>query len=703
MKFPSGYALPSLRSVDAQAVPESTAGTRVARPAPPSRVAFGAGAFAFGIGAVVLAGWMLGSEVLKAVVPGTVAMKVNTAIAFSLIGVGIAAASAAQPRSRVRRVGYVLVASAVCLAAVTGIQYVLGVDLGIDSALVREAPGAAGTVHPGRMSPFTVVAFVAIGGAVFLAARGRTAPVVALAAGTGLVAGVNVLDRLFAATVPTFLAGYSQMALNTAGTFLVLSVGVLALIARGGPLSVFSDAGPAGVLSRRLAIAALTIPITLAWLRLAGERAGFYDTAYGVVITTVGTIALFFVVTWFTARAVNHAEHERADALDAVRESQQRLQAILDNSPLVTFIKDAAGRYLFVNKAYEDLFQLERSAVLGTTDADHLPPAVVAALTANDRRVLAQSRPLEIEEEVQTSAGMRTFLSVKFPLYDVDGNAYAVCGVATDITERNDAARRLTELSTELARSNAELEAFASAASHDLQEPLRKIQAFGDRLAGRLAGIDDNDAASDLERIVGAARRMSGLIQDLLAYARVSTVPVEPVPVDLGRAVADVMVDLETRITDSGAVMEIGELPTVRGDLTQLRQVLQNLIGNALKFTIADRQPVIRIQSTRSSSSDGRAGWAISVTDNGAGFDPKYADRLFAPFQRLHGRSEYEGTGMGLAICRKIIERHGGTIVAESAAGVGTTFTAWLPAMELDDAGTTPAIPARDAGSGVTP
>ena len=644
-----------------------------------TRVTTTAAAFTIAIGLLVLGGWSLDSELLKALVPGSVAMKVNTALAFVAFGAGLAFI-ASRGGARARAAGYSLVAGAVVLAAVTGSQYLFGADWGIDHVIVREEVGAAGTVHPGRMSPFTTLAFVMLGAAVLFAAWRRSAIVIGLVAFTELMAAFNILDKLFDATVPTFLAAYSQMAVNTSFAFVALGVGVLGLLPRGGPLSIFFDSRPAALLSRRFAIAAVVIPITLAWLRLMGERAGLYDTAYGVAVTTIATISGFFVVTWLTARAVDRAERQREKAVAAVRETERLLHAILDNSPPVIFIKDVDGRYVFINRAYERLWQVERSTFLGRTDREMFPPELAEAFIGNDLEVMTSGRARELENDLVTPGGTRTFLSVKFPLADLAGEAYAVCGIATDITERKLNERRMEDLSEELARSNAELEAFATVASHDLQEPLRKIQAFGDRLANRLAQSDDAEAADDLGRIVGAARRMSRLIQDLLLYSRVASQPAEAAAVDLRRTVEEVETDLEARIAETGAAIEVGELPSVTGNWSQLRQVFQNLIGNALKFTVPGRRPVVEIGSVQTRAGDGASGWTITVSDNGVGFDQKYADRIFTPFQRLHRRDEYEGTGMGLAICRKIVERHGGTISVLSTLNAGTTFSVWLPA-----------------------
>ncbi len=250
------------------------------------------------------------------------------------------------------------------------------------------------------------------------------------------------------------------------------------------------------------------------------------------------------------------------------------------------------------------------------------------------------------------------------------------------VAERTAVAEQRAE---ELSRSNSELEQFASVASHDLQEPLRKIRMYAERLPKRAGDSLPEEAASDLTRIHGAAERMQRLIDDLLSFARLSSRQREFEPVDLTALAHEVVGDLEARVHELDAEVEVGELPVVAADRAQMGQLLQNLVSNALKFHHPEARPVVRI---RADTNGHRC--AIAVEDNGIGFDPKYADRIFSAFERLHARSEYEGTGIGLSIARKIAWRHGGELSATSVPGEGSTFTLTLPlsgpAVRLEEA-----------------
>lgn len=238
---------------------------------------------------------------------------------------------------------------------------------------------------------------------------------------------------------------------------------------------------------------------------------------------------------------------------------------------------------------------------------------------------------------------------------------------------------QLEETNLNLQRSNQELQDFAYVASHDLQEPLRKIQAFGNLLQEEYAEKlgEGNDY---LNRMRNAAARMSALIEDILSFSRVTTKGRGFTPVDLNVVVGEVISDLETRIHETKATIQVGKLPTIHADAMQMRQLLQNLIANALKFHRPDVDPVVKIHAaTEISHSPRKRYCTISVEDNGVGFDEKYLNRIFAVFQRLHSRDSYEGTGIGLAVCRKIVERHGGSITAKSKIGTGATFLVTLP------------------------
>jgi signal transduction histidine kinase len=247
-----------------------------------------------------------------------------------------------------------------------------------------------------------------------------------------------------------------------------------------------------------------------------------------------------------------------------------------------------------------------------------------------------------------------------------------------EIARREKVEESLRVFAANLERSNRDLQDFASVVSHDLQEPLRSVRLFSERLQAEFADSIDENGQVYLTRILAGTGRMRQHIQDLLEVARVSSgAYTKPfTAVDLGKTVTDVLEILQKCLEESQAQVTVRSLPTLEADPVQMRQLFQNLIGNALKFQVPGQPPLIRIEGQKKV---GEKQCQITVQDNGIGFDEKHRERIFGVFQRLHSRSKYDGSGIGLSICRKIVERHGGTITARSAPGQGTTFTVTLP------------------------
>ncbi|WP_440951417.1 sensor histidine kinase [Methanosphaerula subterraneus] len=253
---------------------------------------------------------------------------------------------------------------------------------------------------------------------------------------------------------------------------------------------------------------------------------------------------------------------------------------------------------------------------------------------------------------------------------------YQVYTIFDDITERRKAEEVLRGYGERLQASNEELQLFAYVASHDLQEPLRNIVSFSQLLNQRYRGRLDADADEYIRFIIEGGKRMQMLIQDLLQLSRVETSAMPLVPADTQRIVADTLGTMKTLIHEAGATVTVEDLPPVMADATQLEQVFANLVGNALKYRRPGVPPVIRISAERTEKC-----WRFAVEDNGIGIAPEFFDRIFVIFQRLHTRDEYEGTGIGLAIVKKIVERHGGRVRVESTPGEGSTFFFTLPAV----------------------
>ncbi len=389
---------------------------------------------------------------------------------------------------------------------------------------------------------------------------------------------------------------------------------------------------------------------------------------------------------------------ERKQAEAEVRKQRQFLDAVLSNVTEGIVACDEHGALTLFNRAAQEFHGLPAEVMSSdqwSQRYDLYCADEVTPMPGDDVPLLRAFRGERVRDAEMVIAPVgrppRFLLANGERLLDQEGKCLGAVVSMRDMTEQRQADQFVREASaelhranTELKRSNDELEKFAYIASHDLQEPLRKIQAFGDRLREKCRDQLPEVGQEYVDRMLSASSRMRRLIDDLLSFSRVTTQQREFRSLDLEKLVGEVISDLDTTIGQAGAAVTVGTLPEVHADPTQMRQLFQNLIANAVKFRRPGVPPIVEIHSEAielpaPETNEMIAMCRIQVRDNGVGFDQKYEDRIFEVFQRLHGRDEYEGTGVGLAICRKIAERHGGTITVHSQEGVGSTFFVTLP------------------------
>lgn len=428
-------------------------------------------------------------------------------------------------------------------------------------------------------------------------------------------------------------------------------------------------------------------------LTLAIER----DRDRSLLIGQLGTVAVILVVALAAAFVVIPLIRRLRDETARLRVSQERALAesrkfeeLFRQVPEGLVAVDRDGLILLVNDVVASTFGYSAEEMVGQPleillpdrFREHYPSLVTSFFQNPTRRPMGPGLELSGRHRDGTEFPIDVSLA---PLETPEG--LQVIATIRDITERKATEDAVRAYARQLERSNRELEDFASVAAHDLHEPLRKIEAFGDRLEAAADGRLPEKGLDYLNRMLGATGRMRALIDDLLTYSRVSTRAKPFERVDLNEIVDTVLGNLEALIEENGGTVRSGDLPEIFVDRAQMGQVLQNLIGNALKFCRPGTPPVVEVEAELIDGVGGRYPTVcrLTVKDNGIGFDEKYLDKIFGMFERLHGRGEYPGTGIGLAVCRRILERHDGDITATSVLGEGSSFIITLPVDRLSE------------------
>jgi PAS domain S-box-containing protein len=626
------------------------------------RFAAVAGASAATLGLLVILGWIFGIGALTSVASGFATMKINTAVGFVASGLALRL-TAGDSGGWTRWLALGLAVFVILLGAATLGEYWSGGDWRIDQLLMAAADPAA--AHPGRMAGGTALCFLLLGVSLVGVGSAKAERLARLAAGSvGLLALLGLTGYAFGVSslyaVPTF----SSMALHTAATFLVLAAGVLATRPEGGVVGLLAGEGAGSTIARRLLPATLAVPAILGWLRLRGQAAGLYGTEFGSALLTLALMAALAAAVLWVASSLQ-------DTGRRLQRADRMFRLVVESAPEAMIMADQLGRVVLVNGQAERLLGYDREEMLGRSVDMLVPTSLRGAHAAHRKDYLGEptSRPMGLGRDLFAlrKDGMEVPVEVGLNPIETEEGKFVLAALV-DITERVRAADALKQKADELARSNAELEQFAYVASHDLQEPLRMVVSYTELLEERNQGKIDEKTDKYIRYIVEGGKRMQGLVNDLLKYSRIGKTGQPFRAVDVKAVVDYVIADLRGAIADSGGKVDYGDLPFVSGDERQLAMVFQNLIANAVKFR-GEAAPCVTVTAVPSDEF-----WEFCVADNGIGIDPRYNDRIFQMFQRLHERGAYEGSGIGLAVAKKIVEHHGGHIWLESEPGSGSRF-----------------------------
>jgi PAS domain S-box-containing protein len=402
------------------------------------------------------------------------------------------------------------------------------------------------------------------------------------------------------------------------------------------------------------------------WILSIVPKAGWHSYYY---LTLEGLLVLIF------CGALSFLGYRHFCKINELQIQKNEYEIIFNSAPTFIIYKDDQNNILRVNKTVADFFDLKASQIEGRPSKEFFSD-LYEKCYSDDLEVIKSGKPkLQIVDPFRLKSGETRWIQMdKVPYYNKNGDIHGILLFAIDITKQKVAESKIVDYSHQLEGVNEELQSFASIASHDLQEPLRKIIILGDRLAERIPETDEQ-SKNYLDRMQIAALRMRSLVEDLLQYTRIES-RVRPFEsLHLNKVVEAVLEDLEARIIETQGAINIIDLPVIDGDPIQIHQLFLNLIGNALKFHREGIPPVVNLDSVKMDNGF----WEISVEDNGIGIEEEHVDKIFQPFERLHGRTTYEGTGIGLTICNKIVSRHGGNITVKRQSTNGVTFHITLP------------------------
>lgn len=644
---------------------------------PAQRVARALGGVALAAGAIASMGWLFQIDALTRLTAHGGTMKPNTAVGFILVGTSLLAMRS-EPRAD-EAFGWrtVLAVLVLLLAVATGAEYVFSIDLGIDRLFV------AGTAYDAtdamRMSELSALSFGLLGTALLMIDSRRPRVhacaelLVLVVFGIGYVGAIGYLfdeEQLYR-------AGFAGV-LSVQGAVLFSSIAVAVLLARPdrGIARIITRHDVRGMLLRRLLPTVLLFAPLVGWLQTQASVGG---RPYDAVAVALGNVVLLTLLVWWIAGTIQLALIARDRAEATRKASEERMQWALEAAGGGAWDWDLTHDDAWWSAEMYNLWDVEPGTrmsfarsieLIDTRDREHVEAALEHAIAARST--------YRCVFRIKTRAGERWMESRGRAAYDVDGQAVRLLGISIDVTAQKKRELALRESNQALEQSNTELQRFAYVASHDLQTPLRAVASFAELLQVRHSASLPKEASEWVHRIRESIDKLRDLVTDLLQYSRVEAQMQQFTIVSMEELLLHALQLLDAPIRAAGASIEHLPLPSVRGNPTQLIGVLLNLIGNALEYRGA-AAPHIAIAVSPLPEE-----WLFCVADNGVGIEPRHFDRIFEMFERLHCGAEHPGTGIGLAICRRVIERHGGRIWVESALGEGSKFYFTLPRATAD-------------------
>jgi signal transduction histidine kinase len=629
------------------------------------------------LNAIVLSGWLLDIQVLRRIVPAFDATTANGAAAFLLLGLLLHLSAAPKRAALEPTTGNkhsLMLGTATTVALIgfaTLLQYLLDVDLGIDQLLAIDSSDSAVRI-PGRMSVLSAVAVLVLG-VVFMLRSLRLAPVLREWLGlSSFVLGYLALMGYVYGAEALYHVGATAIPVQSALCVVLIAGASLLLPPHYGFMRPVVSRGPGGLLVRRLLPVALFVApaVDFVQTRAVGQMGESSMTLVGLA-----NVALLVVLVWATGKVVQVAHSQRIAAEENAKATRERLLLALQAAGGGAWDLDLAHEEGWWSPEMYRLWNVQPGGPIRLEDSlEIIDPRDRERVMQAVQEAIERAAVYECEFRIRSDGPAERWMASRGRVhYEPSGKPSRLIGITVDISARKAIEISLRQTNEALARSNVELRRFAHVAAHDLQTPLRAIGNYAELVKTSYRDQLDDTGKEWIDRILSSTIHLHALVRDLLMYASIDAEPLEAGAVNMDEVLNRALALLDAEIRESGCAITRTALPAVSGDSAQLVQVLCNLVSNSIKYRSA-QTPSVHISAERS---DGA--WLISVRDNGIGIDPRHTDRIFEVFERLHNAHDYPGTGIGLAICRRVIQHHGGSIWVESQPGVGSTFHFTLP------------------------